>query len=99
MYGVVSTFMVINVVINVAKCYVTLPKIVKSFYFNTRYIFAVAYTILSAIDSSYMGVMLGVISFYNFYYDKDDEDRWNKRKKRIKEAVTVVDGKLAVVPT
>lgn len=35
---------------------------------------------------------------YHIYKDIDDDDRWDRRKREVLEKISIVDGKLAVIP-
>lgn len=43
-------------------------------------------------------MLVAQLVFFHFYKDIDDDDRWQRRKQKIFDKITITDGKLAVIP-
>lgn len=52
-------------------------------------------------DLSAWDAILFALNVFNYYNlrNLDDDDRWKRRKAKLKEMVSVADGKLVVVPS
>ncbi len=63
-----------------------------------------AYWILLMVDGplkwwNYIFMGLDVVCWFVLKNRQDDDDRWNRRKKKVTEKVKALGGKLTVVPT
>jgi hypothetical protein len=46
----------------------------------------------------YLGLALNLWNWWNLFRDKDDDDRWKRRREKLAAKVAEVGGKLQVVP-